>query len=339
MRMRAMWAAGFLGLIVGCSSADAGVKQSEEVHVPRLQGLSTVLRNVGESQPAALPPGTELAGEIFGVPVSLENYYFAKRVAYQFPSPWGAADRPVEDREDFIWEQLILHFEATRRNIQADPDELREVIDNVMRSNDLDFDPETDREAYAEWVQNNLNASIELFENQLRYVIQVRKLQDQIRKEQAVNVSMEEMHAEFLNEQHHVSGEMVVFNTKEEAQQFYKKHRSERRWKRMKKKGEYEVRAVSMMTLEAYIDLWSIPKKQMYEFHSMDIGDIGKPMPFGKQWCVYRLLDKRVGDLKDFPEKEEYYYRQVYSKKQYDALNQWVEDLKASANLKILVEE
>ncbi len=325
-----------LVVAIGVQLNIAVAAPDNNVHVQRLSGLSSVLKNVGGQ--ATDQATNQIAGEIFGVPVSMQNYYFAKRVAYQFPSPWGAADRPISEREDYIWRQLILHFEASRRNIQAEPDELKKLIDNVVRSNKVTFDPHTDKEAYAQWLKDNLNAEIDLFENQLRYVIQIKKLQDQIRKEQAVSVSEEEMKAEFLGEQHHVSGEMVVFDTKDEAESFYKKYRKERKWKKMAKKGEYQVRPVSMMTLEAYIDLWSIPKDQMYEFHARDIGEVGTPMPFGKQWCVYRLLDKRVGDLKDFPDKRDSYYKQVESKKQYEALADWIEDLKKQANLKILVE-
>ena len=90
------------------------------------------------------------------------------------------------------------------------------------------------------------------------------------------------------------------------------------------------------MPLETYMGVWSIPKEQMYAFHALPIGAIGTPMPFGNQWCVYRLLEKRVANLEEFSSKQDEYYKQLTLKKQYEALKAWIEDLKRSAHLKVL---
>ena len=129
---------------------------------------------------------------------------------------------------------------------------------------------------------------------------------------------------------------MVTFETKDEAQAFYEQVKDPEAWTRMKAKGDHTIRPVSLMTLEAYMDLWSIPKEQMYAFHALPIGAIGTPMPFGKQWCVYHLLEKRVANLEEFPSKRDEYYKQLTLKKQYEALKAWIEDLKNSAHLKVL---
>ena len=129
---------------------------------------------------------------------------------------------------------------------------------------------------------------------------------------------------------------MVTFETKDEAQAFYEQVKDPEAWTRMKAKGDHTIRPVSLMTLEAYMDLWSIPKEQMYAFHALPIGAIGTPMPFGKQWCVYHLLEKRVANLEEFPSKRDEYYKQLTLKKQYEALKAWIEDLKTSAHLKVL---
>ena len=48
-----------------------------------------------------------IAGEIFGVPVSMGNCAFAKRVAFMLPRPWGVADLPAAERERVVWENLM----------------------------------------------------------------------------------------------------------------------------------------------------------------------------------------------------------------------------------------
>jgi len=152
-----------------------------------------------------------------------------------------------------------------------------------------------------------------------------------------LTVTEEEMQEEFLNEKHHIGGEMIVFETQEEAQAFYERIKDPSQWDAMKAQGEHQVRPVSLMTLEAYIDLWGIPKEQLYAFHAMELGSIGPPMPFGTQWCVYRLLDKRTGEFKDFPQARAGYEKQVQMKKKYEALKQWIEQLKQSAHLNVLL--
>ncbi len=282
------------------------------------------------------PAAGEVAGEIFGQPVSVSNYHFAKRVAFMFSRPWGAADLPEADREAFIWEQLILHYESFQRGITVSDDELERTVNQFLKDQQLTLTRGRDPEAYRQWLSTHLNEPVELFENQLRYLIQIRLLRDRARDDQRVSVTEEEMEQEFLNEHHHVGGEMIVFDTKEKAQEAYARFKEPPAWEAMKAAGEFKVRSVSLMTLEAYMDLWGIPKEPMYAFHALAIGAVGPPMPFGKQWCVYRLLEKRTGELNEFPAVRASYAKQVEQKKKYAALAQWIEQLKSSARLKVL---
>ena len=51
----------------------------------------------------------------------------------------------------------------------------------------------------------------------------------------------------------------------------------------------------------------------------MSLGSVGPPLPFGKKWGVFRLLEKRTGDLRDFPKARDHYSRHVEQKKKYQA--------------------
>ena len=218
------------------------------------------------------------------------------------------------------------------------PDDiLEQQIAGVLRGDQQTFDRKQDPAAYAKWANERLKEDVETFENQMRYLLQIEQLKDRMRKSFTVAVTEEEMRQEFLNAQNHVGGEMVTFDGKDEAQAFYQKVKEPTAWEAMKAKGEPKIRPVSLMTLEAYMDLWSIPKEQIYAFHALPLGSIGPPMPFGpKQWCVYRLLDKRTGQLAEFPKRRDSYYQQLKTRKQYEALKQWIDELKASAHLQIL---
>jgi hypothetical protein len=168
--------------------------------------------------------------------------------------------------------------------------------------------------------------------NALALILTAKYLQ-----EQRVTVTEQEMRQEFLNEKHHVGGELVVLNTKVAADALYKDVKDPKRWEGMKARGTYQVRPVSLMTLTAIIDLWGVPKEQIYAFHAMSLGSIGPPMPFGKRWAVFRLLGKQTGDLQDFPHERDSYLRKVEMKKKYQALKQRVEQLEKAARLKMFV--
>ncbi len=278
----------------------------------------------------------EVAGEFFGQPVSLNNYAFAKRVAMMFPRPWGAPDLTGQALEDFVWEQLLLHYASFQRGIQATDDELEVMVNELLRNQGQSFSRRGDPEAYQRWVRETLGYDAAMLENHIRYLIQIRKLNEQILQEQRVTVTEEEMQQEFLNEQHHVGGEMVVFETRDLADAFFRKVHDGASWETMRAKGDHPIRPVSLMTLEAYVDLWQVPKTQMDALHAMALGSVAPPMPFGsKQWCVYHLLEKRVGDLKDFPPRREAYFQQVQLKKKYDAQQRWIQSFKDSAKLRV----
>ncbi len=280
-------------------------------------------------------PADQIAGYMFDIPVPMSNYAFAKRVAYMFPKPGEESLTPAQ-RERLIWEALILHYESFRRGITISAAELDQWIDGVLKQEQLTFTKQQDPTAYQRWVTDRLGEDVELFENQMRYLMQIDRVKDTVRRASTVTVSDEEMQQEFLNEKNHVAGEMVTFETKEAAQAFYDTVKSPKQWEAMKAAGQPTVRPVNLMTLEAYMDLWGIPKEQMSAFHGLAIGSVGPPMPFGKQWCVYHLLEKRTADLSQFPNERQSYYEQIKAKKQYHALQQWIEDLKASAQLKVL---
>ena len=52
--------------------------------------------------------------------------------------------------------------------------------------------------AYRRWGRKTLREDVELFENQILYLIQIRKLKNRVFQEQRVTVTEEEMQQEFL---------------------------------------------------------------------------------------------------------------------------------------------
>jgi hypothetical protein len=303
---------------------------------PRSPNLHSVLSNMPTPDHRPLPAAEPLAGTIFGQPVPRANYYFAKRVAYAFPRPWER-HLTEEEREQVIWEALILHFESFRRGITVSEEDLQAFIDRVLREHGQSFTARGDAAAYAAWVRDTVGEDVELFEHQMRYYRQIEMLREQMQGSFEVTVTEEEMRQEFLNERHHIGGELAVFETLHEAEAFATRSQAPGAWEAAKQQDPECCRPFSTITLEAVMDLWGVPQAQVYAFHALELGSVGPPMPFGRQWVVLRLLDKRTGDLADFPARREAYREQLTTKKQYEALKRWVEELKASANLQVLL--
>lgn len=322
-----MWRVGLLGLLLaGCSQA------SEPVSPPP---SSKAEAGPGDPTAPIVPAADAPAGVIFGYPVSSSNYYLAKYISMKYPTPREERATPAQ-REQYIWENLILSFEAYRRGIHATDQQFEDRINLVLRSQGQPFTRAGDPAAYAAWVTGQVNETVAGFENHMRYLLEIDLLKDQVRLAAPVTVTDEEIRQEFLNEGHHVGGEMVVFPTRDEAAAFYATVAAPGQWDAMKSSGR-EVRPVGLMTLEAYIDLWGVPREQIYAFHALEPGAVGEPMPFGDEWAVVRLGEKRIADESQLPAKAESYRQQLVMKQQYRALEEWIERLKADAKLTVLL--
>ncbi|HEX9780009.1 MAG TPA: peptidylprolyl isomerase [bacterium] len=292
-----------------------------------------------EPRPAAARAAEpEFAGRIFGVPVSVGNYSFAKRVALMYSPPFGMAHAAPERQEEHIWRQLVLHYEAFRRGIEATDEELNELAGQFLSANGQTFTREGDPDAYARWTEESLGLDPEHLDNQLAYLIAIRALKHQVLEGIEVEVTEEEMRREFLNEQRHVGGAMVTFETREEAEAFVRRAGTSESWDVMAAAGGVEVRPVSLMTLEAYIDLWGVSQEQMDALHALETGGVGPPMPFGTQWCVFRVLEKRDEDPEEFPARRDDLLRQLEHRKRAAALEAWINDLEAQAAVEIFLD-
>ena len=103
----------------------------------------------------------ELAGYIFETPVPMDNYLFAKRVSHTFPRPNEERLQGAE-REDKIWEALILHYESSQQEVNPTDEEMEQRINSVLRREKQTFTRSGDPDAYAAWIQERIG-EINLF--------------------------------------------------------------------------------------------------------------------------------------------------------------------------------
>ena len=164
---------------------------------------------------------SEIAGEFFGIPVPLGNYYFAKRVVETFNAPWRSVPKNKKELEDLTWQELLLSYEAYRRDIKAMDVEINSYIDKILRQEKVSFNWRTDKKAFKKWVKDKLKEPVELFRNQVAHLIKLNKLREQVIDSIEPDVTEKEAYQKFLDEYNTLSVELIQFDNLKEAQSFY----------------------------------------------------------------------------------------------------------------------
>jgi len=279
----------------------------------------------------------EFIGEFSGwkTPVPFSNYYFVKSAIIVFGTKWGAPPQTEQDLEDRVWEQLVLSYEAFRQGVKVEDQELDEEIDKLVQSEKVTFDRKKDKDAYAAWVKDKTKENVELFENQLRHLAQLEKLRKQVLDTFKPQVSEEEAKNEFINEYNTIELELKQFDELKDAEAFYKKMKNPKLWVKELKNNPKFAQHPGFVSFEFLINMWKIPKDDLYKMLEMDIDSIYPPIPVYKGYGVIRILKKRPADPAEFPKVRESYFKQVEMIKKYEQLNAWLKKLKEEAGIKI----
>ncbi|MFH1996312.1 MAG: hypothetical protein ABIJ27_04855 [Candidatus Omnitrophota bacterium] len=304
----------------------------------------------GGSAPRITPEEPKLAGEIFGVPVPRDNFYFVLGVVLRFGSPWGGIPNNQKQLEERIWDDLILSYEAFRRDIQVSAEEIEREIDKTVEPHKLEFDWRKDREAYAEWAKKTLSEPVELFENQMRHLVQVAKLRTEIIQSITPEVTEEEALEEFINEYNTMSVELIKIDDLEEAKEFYgksvedpafwdaeaakdneglKKHEEETG---EKKSGEFK--RPGFVSTEFLMHMWKFPKDDVLKMMDMEEGAFYPPTPIYEGYGVFKILKIKKAVESDFEGRKESYFKQLRAQKKHEGFWQWLKQLRKDADMK-----
>lgn len=279
------------------------------------------------------------AGEFFGAPVPIDNYYFVKSVIRVFGNKWGPQPQTPEEEEGVIWEQLLFSYEAFRRGITASDEEFNNEIENLLKQDNVSFDWKTDKESYSEWVKKKTGEPVTLFENQMRHLYQIHKLREQVMNSSEPSVSNKEAFGEFQNENNNLGIEFSIFTDKKSADVFYRKAlRNAKFWDEERERKPDDFKGPSSMSLEAWIDLWKIPKEDAYKMLRVKDGSIYPPTPIYNGYAVFRVTGKGLADNSRFLKYKKSYYEQIKTRKRYIALGEWIKELKKEANIKVYKE-
>lgn len=301
-------------------------------------GNEVVSQQVNSEQPdVAQPnPAPQFAGEFFDIQVPLQNYYFIKGVISVFGNKWGPAPQSSEDLEKVIWDQLLMSFEAFRRGVEVSQEEVDEEITKILAAERVGFDWKKDRDSYEKWVKDKTNEPAEIFEGQIKHLIQIHKLRQQIMESMDPPVSSKEAFEEFLNEHNNLGVELVQFDEKKDADNFYKKtRRNSKFWEEERGRRPKDFKRPGNVSLEFLIDIWGFRKDDAYEMMKARVGDIYPPAPIYNGYAVFKILAQGHADKSYFKKESvrKSYYDQIKDKKRLKVLVTWFEDLKKQANI------
>ncbi|MBP7216665.1 MAG: hypothetical protein KBA46_05200 [Candidatus Omnitrophica bacterium] len=281
-------------------------------------------------------PQAQVIGTIFNAPVPVNNYYFIRSAIMVFGNRWGTQPQTPEQLDDVTWEQLVLSFEAYRRNISVSPVELALEIDRVMQSEKVNFDRTKDLKAYEKWVKEKTNEPVELFENQLRHLVQIQKLRDQVQSTIKPIVTEEATRQAFLDEQNHLDLEVAKFEYQQQAQQFFEAvKRKPDLWEETKKNKPEIFKRPGMVTIIFLMDLWKFPRNALYAMLTMDDGQLHQPEPIFEGFGVFKVLGKRPADESGFAKSKNVYFDRVAIRQRNDSMRDWLTKLKQDASIKI----
>lgn len=288
----------------------------------------------------------KFAGELFGIRVPADNYFFVKGVVMVFGNKFGEAPATPEEEEKIIWDQLLLSYEAFRRGVIIDQEEVEEEVAKIVEAEKAAFDWKTDKESYQKWLKEKVNESPELFENQIRHLLQLQKLRRQVMDGIEPRVTAKEARQEFMNEHNSLNVEIVQFGEKKDADKFYGKvKKGPKAWDEEKNKRPNDFKRMGLVSTEFLMDLWKFPKEDVYKMMAMKKDRMYPPFPIysglptGQAgYAVCRIIETRPANKKDFSKFKDSFYEQIRRKKKNEGLNQWLENLKKQANIKIYKE-
>lgn len=117
-----------------------------------------------------------VAGKVFGKEITFQEFNRFYRAAQIF----SFTEKPPED-PDFIkrlaWENIILSQEAKREKVKVSDDEIRAEVLRLLQSQKVPL------ESYERWLKTSVGESPQDFEAELREILRIRKLLNQVSTE------------------------------------------------------------------------------------------------------------------------------------------------------------
>jgi len=278
-------------------------------------------------------------GEAFGKPVTREEFMYYYKTAALFTRTGTREERDEDEIKAEAWQNLVFRRGVDELGLTVTPEEVKEELERLLMEKDIVYGTTN----YFDWVKAQFNEDAGVFEHRIEDLLLINRLV-KLKGDPEVTVTEEEMKQKFLNQYNSFESEYIAFDTREGAGEFLKKVKENPKlWKdtydEKRPEGQKGSSWINMMSLEALIDLWKIPKDDAYNILSHDPGGfIVAEYYYGI--AVFRLLKKKEADPEKYDEKKKEYYRETMTRAKKRKLSkEYFDDLIARADFKDFVDK
>jgi peptidylprolyl isomerase len=283
----------------------------------------------------------ETVGEAFGKPVLRQEFLNYYKTALLFTRSGSKLERTDEETRQEAWQNLVFIKEARDLGVKIPKEEVIAEVKRLLAEKEVEFGGEK----YRAWVITNFNEDPAAFENRIEELLLVNKLLKE-KLDPQVNVTEKEMKDKFINGYNSFESEYILFgkDQQKEAAEFARKVKNNPRlwydtYVEKKPLGQKGASWINVMSLEALIDLWQIPREDAYRILNSKPGDfIAAKNYYGD--VVFRLLYAKKADLKEYtPQKQEYYRKMLTVGRKHKIAQDFLDDLFKRAALRDFVKE
>lgn len=283
---------------------------------------------------------SSIVGQIFGEQITEGEFNYYLGTSSMF-SRSGKSD--IERDEDMVrqdaWVNMIYLREAKKLGLEVSKEDLKKELIRLMDEKNIEYGTD----AYYLWVTKVLKEDVNAFEKRIESLLLVNKFMS-IKAQPEVSVTEEEMEQKFLNQYSSFESEYIAADNEESAFKLVEEFKKNpKTWKvkydEGKVIGQKGAAWINMMSLEALIDLWKIPKEDAYRILSHKNGDFIAAKFFYDN-AVFRLLNKKEADMSKYDDKKKEYYRDMMiSGRKRKIVQDYFEDLFERADFKDFVAE
>ncbi len=283
----------------------------------------------------------ETVGEAFGQPVLRQEFFNYYKTALLFTRTGSQTERSEEETRQEAWQNLVFIKEAKALGVKVPKEEVLAEVKRLLAEKNVEYGGEK----YRVWVITTFNEDPATFENRIQELLIVNKLLKE-KLDPEVTVTEKEMKDKFINGYNSFESEYILFgeNKQKEAVEFFRQVKNNPRlwydtYTEKKPLGQKGASWINIMSLEALIDLWKIPREDAYRILNAKPGDfIAAKNYYGD--VVFRLLYAKKADLKEYtPQKQEYYRKMLTIGRKRKIAQEFLDDLFKRANLRDYLKE
>ncbi len=272
-----------------------------------------------------------VAGEIFGKEVSFQEFNRFLRASEIFTFTGNTPKDPEAVREH-AWQNLIFSKEAHRRRVEVTDEEVRQEVLRLLALQKIE---NPSPQAYKRWVEGAFRESARDFESQIRELLRVQRLIQEMNETPIPPPTDEEILKKFEAGQKTTSVELIRFKSRGEADAFRQKTNDPKQWEEELKRDSSRFTTLSDVNLDSFIQSWKLSENSAQRLRQLKSEAISEPLGIGDEFAVLRMLNKETVGSTSLQENQKVQYRdEILNQKRFERFNSWVEEVNERARLK-----